>query len=177
MYLKLKAVEITTYDFNRGEKQYHMPILKLAGVTNDDAAAEVFVGYLSPFRGYRFQVSATHDGQVDLGSSDVVGLANLKITSWGNGTATAVTASNCNLVGITKNLLQGLMLDAITDFLGYPHSANRWAIQNGIVIDEDEKMVIDAGTIRDVKRSEIFKQYITQVYNYLYDENVAQEEW
>ena len=30
------------------------------------------VGYLSAFRGYKFQVSATRDGQSDLGSSWVI---------------------------------------------------------------------------------------------------------
>ena len=177
MNLKFKSIEISSYDFKRGETQYHMPILKVACVTNDEKEEEVITGYLSPFRGYRFQVSATHDGITDLGASDVVGLANLKITSLGVETPTASTSSNCGLVGITKNILSGLMLDALTDFLGYPHHANRWAVKEGIV-SEDESLVIDASTIRSFKRSKIFNEYVTKVYNYLWEnENTTQEDW
>lgn len=175
MNLKFKPIEITSYDFKRGEKEYHMPILKVACVTEDEREAEIITGYLSPFRGYRFQVSATHDGQVDLGACDVVGLANLKINSWGQKTDTADTSSNCTLVGITKNVLLGLMVDALTDFLGYPHHANRWAVKEGL-ISEDETLVIDASTIRSFKRSKLFNEYVAQVYDYLWPEEVKEEE-
>lgn len=48
----------------------NMPILK---ITKDNDR----VGYLSPFRGYRFQVSGTIAGSGDYGSSSVVGLAKV----------------------------------------------------------------------------------------------------
>jgi hypothetical protein len=35
------------------------------------------IAYLSPFRGYRFQISETFDGQGDLASTPVLGLANI----------------------------------------------------------------------------------------------------
>lgn len=41
------------------------------------------VGYLAPFRGYRFQVSGTFDGEDDYGSSEVVGLKNAILKSTG----------------------------------------------------------------------------------------------
>jgi hypothetical protein len=48
-----------------------MPILKLM---NADGRS---LGYVSPFRGYCFQVSATVNGEGDKGSSTVVGLGNI----------------------------------------------------------------------------------------------------
>ena len=51
-----------------------MPILK---ITKDDGDGFRRVGYLSPFRGYRFQVSGTINGSGDYGSSSVVGLAKV----------------------------------------------------------------------------------------------------
>ena len=38
--------------------------------------SDIIVGYLSPFRCYRFQVSGTFDGQGDYGCTEVIGLAN-----------------------------------------------------------------------------------------------------
>lgn len=175
MNLKLKAIEISNYDFKRGDNQYHMPILKIACVLDNEEQSEIITGYLSPFRGYRFQVSATHDGNMDLGSSSVVGLANLKIDNWGRETPTALTASNCSLIGITKEILKGLMSNAIIDFLGYPHIGYKRAVKSELV-SEDETLVIDASTVRDVTRSNLFKLYIDMVYDYLWNENNTQEE-
>ena len=49
--------------------QENMPVLKIT--VNET------VGYLLPFRWYRFQVSATKDGQLDFVSSEVIGLKHL----------------------------------------------------------------------------------------------------
>lgn len=54
----------------------NMPILKITKDNNDGSDFRR-VGYLSPFRGYRFQVSGTIDGSGDYGSSSVVGLAKV----------------------------------------------------------------------------------------------------
>ena len=44
-----------------------MPIICVERIRNGESQ----IGYLTPFRGYRFQVSATIDGRRDLGASDV----------------------------------------------------------------------------------------------------------
>lgn len=44
-----------------------MPILAVERTRNGESQ----IGYLTPFRGYRFQVSETIDGQWDLGASEV----------------------------------------------------------------------------------------------------------
>lgn len=176
MNLKLKPIGIFNYDFKIGKEIIHMPILNVACVTMDEREAEIISGFLSPFRGYKFQVSATYDGQNDLGSSDVVGLANLRILSKGKDTPTASTVSNCSIEGINKIILSGLMLDALTDFLGYPHHAKHWAVKEGLV-SEDETLIIDASTIRSFKHTALFKEYVTRVYHYLWNENNTQKEW
>lgn len=47
-----------------------MPVLKIVVEDNKDF-------YLSPFRGYSFQVSGSLEGSGDYGSSEVIGLANV----------------------------------------------------------------------------------------------------
>lgn len=174
MNLTIKAKEIGHYEWGYGDNKHHMPILTLVCV--DKAGNEVITGFLSPFRGYSFQVSASFEGQVDLGASQVVGLANIKVNDWGdaNKTKTAATSSNCSLDGITKELMKGLMLDAITDFTEYPHDVNRWAVRHGYELNET---TIDAvNGFKALKRSDIFKEYVDQVFDYLWNENATGEE-
>lgn len=57
--------EISPWEITFGEDG--MPILAVERIRNGESQ----IGYLTPFRGYRFQVSATLDGKWDLGSSDV----------------------------------------------------------------------------------------------------------
>ena len=66
----MRAVEVITLSSIRYYKGY-MPI----GILTNSKGMEV--GYLSPFRGYSFQVSATFEGHSDLGSTQVFGLNNL----------------------------------------------------------------------------------------------------
>ena len=54
--------------------RYYKGYMPIGILTNDDGME---VGYLSPFRGYSFQVSATFEGHSDLGSTQVFGLNNL----------------------------------------------------------------------------------------------------
>ena len=171
MVLKIKAKEIGNYEWGYSQKHY-MPILTLVCADKDDN--EIVTGYLSPFRGYSFQVSASFTGSVDLGASQVVGLANIKVDHWGEKTATAVTNSNCSLTSITKELLKGLMLDAITDFAEYPHEYHRWAIGDDVEIADDEELIITG--FKDLKRSDMFKDYAAKVYDYLWPQETTVEE-
>lgn len=50
---------------------FHMPQLTIK-------ANDKVVGYLTPFRGYRFQVSLTEEGEWDLGSSPVMFMNEFK---------------------------------------------------------------------------------------------------
>ena len=54
--------------------RYYKGYMPIGILTNDDGME---VGYLSPFRGYSFQVSATFEGHSNLGSTQVFGLNNL----------------------------------------------------------------------------------------------------
>lgn len=69
----IKALEVIV-------KEDGMPILplRLKNVEKElpeDKDYKTF--YLSPFRGYKFQISATKDGSWDIASSEVVGLGNM----------------------------------------------------------------------------------------------------
>ena len=57
--------KISPWEITFGEDG--MPILAVERIRNGESQ----IGFLTPFRCYRFQVSATIDGQWDLGSSDV----------------------------------------------------------------------------------------------------------
>ena len=72
---ELKPVRATFGELRMYEN--FMPVLEIK--VNDKV-----VGYLSPFRGSRFQVSGTFDGQGDYGSSEVVGLKNAILKNTGS---------------------------------------------------------------------------------------------
>ncbi len=48
-----------------------MPILAVEKMGDKAECISNHIGYLTPFRGYRFQVSATLDGKWDMGASDI----------------------------------------------------------------------------------------------------------
>jgi len=52
-----------------------MPLLEVVG--KDDNQVVLFTHYLSPFRGYSFQVSRSIGGDHDYASSEVIGLGNI----------------------------------------------------------------------------------------------------
>ena len=69
----LKNLEYTVD--NRAAKPYEitfstngMPIMAVP-IRRDDRE---YIGYITPFRGYRYQVSKTIDGECDLGASEVI---------------------------------------------------------------------------------------------------------
>ena len=79
-------------------------------------------GYLHPFRGYRFQVSGSVEGDGDHGSSEVLGLANIVTASFaGRDTAKnpdlSVWASNSS--DICVSLLEALAWNALDEYTGH----------------------------------------------------------
>ena len=74
------------------------------------------VGYLAPFRGYRFQVSGTFDGDGDYGSSEVVGLKNAILKSTGTSNNSLYYRSNCNAHDTSIEMLLGLATIALAKF-------------------------------------------------------------
>lgn len=58
-----------------------MPQMKIT--VNDNISGRTRIGYLTPFRGYRFQVSGDMNGGGDYGSSEVVGLARILLADYG----------------------------------------------------------------------------------------------
>lgn len=93
----------------------NMPMMK---ITRDDDR----VGYLSPFRWYRFQVSGNMAGSGDYGSSPVIGLAKVlyaQYTSENDGTA----GYQSNYYDTGAELLCVLAEQAIRNFDAYiPYS-------------------------------------------------------
>ena len=87
----------------------NMPI----GVLTDEEGNEV--GFLSPFRNYKFQVSATFEGSRDLGSSKVIGLGNVWHANKSRGDGIGYQ-SNLTWFDTKKELLKGQAALAILDF-------------------------------------------------------------
>ena len=71
------------------------------------------VGYLQPFRGYKFQVSGTAKGSMDLGSTRVIGLGHLINITHKTG---PTFNSNRNMEGISKELILAMISLAVTNF-------------------------------------------------------------
>jgi hypothetical protein len=106
--------EIRTVELVYGEESV-LPQLKL---TNTDGRV---VGFLSPFRGYCFQVSSTIDGEFDRGASTVVGLGNIVKAFQGYSSTSnySIYSSNCSPVkGIFADMAQLALLKADIE-LGY----------------------------------------------------------
>jgi len=74
-------------------------------------------GYLSAFRGYKFQVSATRDGQYDLGSSWVIGLGNLNSVPVSHDSEKDwLYRSNLNKPNIDHYLIECVAMRAVVEF-------------------------------------------------------------
>lgn len=86
-----------------------MPILEV--LLNEECT-----GYLSPFRGYCFQVSMTSSGQWDMGSSPVLGLKNI-LEATVPGVIGSGYQSNLTWDGEAQAcLLKGLALQALVEY-------------------------------------------------------------
>ena len=79
-------------------------------------------GYLHPFRGYRFQVSGSVEGDGDHGASEVLGLANI-VTGSFSGRATAknpdLSIWSSNSSDICVSLLEALAWNALDEYTGH----------------------------------------------------------
>ena len=124
-YFKFKRVNV---------EEGKMPVLKVDAIlekgeyVNDGGRSLTFVakeeeetviirsGYLSPFRGYKFQVSGTEDGDWDLGSSKVIGLANIDYFRKGSGFSPY--ASNADRYDAIIELFKGQAMLALNEFYG-----------------------------------------------------------
>ena len=73
-YVTFEIVKGTITDINT------MPHMKIT--VNDDISGRTRIGFLAPFRGYRFQVSGNITGDGDYGSSEVVGLARILLADY-----------------------------------------------------------------------------------------------
>ena len=110
--IKDEIEELKTVRATFGElKMYEnfMPVLEIK--VNDKV-----VGYLSPFRGYRFQVSGTFDGEGDYGSSEVVGLKNAILKNTGTSDDSLYYRSNCKAHDTSIEMLLGLATIAVAKF-------------------------------------------------------------
>ena len=110
--IKDEVEELKTARATFGELRMYenfMPVLEIK--VNDKV-----VGYLSPFRGYRFQVSGTFDGEGDYGSSEVIGLKNAILKSTGTSDDSLYYRSNCNAHDTSIEMLLGLATIAVAKF-------------------------------------------------------------
>jgi hypothetical protein len=90
------------------------------------------IGYLTPFRGYRFQISETIKGEGDMASSEVIGFGNIvtvcknpiKRTSLYN----SIYASNSE--SLTEGILHAFLMECF-----YRFSANRYGMDSYIELD------------------------------------------
>ena len=118
--------------------------------------------YLSPFRGYKFQVSGTVDGSGDYGSTDAFGLGNIVNMRRGSGTGYQSNLGN----DTDKYVLAMAAYFALALFAEYPHCR-----------DEEEKTTIVVnpklchyGTFRYKKlkeQGELFDRFIDLSYDWV----------
>lgn len=96
-------------------EETRIPTMHLA--IKNDYDEIVYDGWLSPFRGYKFQVSKTKDGEWDKGSSGVIGLKHCLVpVSSGRG-----YESDFDRDGIHKELIYGQIMLALTDWISGFH--------------------------------------------------------
>ena len=103
-YNKMKISEVIF-----GEQKMPVSVLK-------DEQGEA-VGYLTPFRGYSFQVSGSLEGAGDLGSSQVIGLGNILHAKRDKEGSDLLKRSNLGWNSTIKELLKGQAALAILDFI------------------------------------------------------------
>lgn len=103
------------------EKATDIPVIHC--VIKDDNDQVINEGWLAPFRAYCFQVSGTPTGQGDKGSSFVIGLKHCIDINTDNRPG---YQSNCGLEGISKELLLGQALIAITKWAGKGVDLGQW---------------------------------------------------
>ena len=83
------------------------------GEDGEDNEKIIKIGYLHPFRGYRFQVSGAPEGVLDHGSSQVIGLSHCLRATYKEGYG---SNSNLDPQGISQELLRGQAALAVIEF-------------------------------------------------------------
>lgn len=126
---KVTMKEIRFYGFRK------MPI----GVLVDEDGNEV--GYLSPFRNYKFQVSGTFEGDRDIGSSKVVGLGNIWHANKSRGDGIGYQ-SNLTWFDTKKELLKGQAALALLDFERHDYKVSLGSFRE-IKLSNDETVWVD----------------------------------
>lgn len=123
----IEVIHLSSIRYYKG----YMPI----GILTDDAGHEV--GYLAPFRGYSFQVSATFEGHSDLGSTQVFGLNNILDARLGTERNIGYQ-SNLRMDSVKLYMLKLAAKEAVNKFC-----ANRWNLSS----EDDETVYV----FRDTK--------------------------
>jgi hypothetical protein len=95
-----------------------MPVVEIAPAHPDIPGFRGRRMWLSPFRGYSFQVSSGAEGRCAIGCSEVVGLANVVDAQYGT-TREHGYESNVSLANIHKELLLGLASRAMINAQAY----------------------------------------------------------
>lgn len=116
-----------------------MPQLEIIGVTARGEEKE-HTYYLSPFRGYRFQVSENAHGEWDCGSSEVLGLGNIILATKsfeGVASRNSVFASNHGYKNgnAAKEIFHAMIITALTD-----HAR---MYKEGLSLSMDDRRTID----------------------------------
>ena len=99
------------------------------------------VGFLSPFRNYKFQVSATFEGSRDLGSSKVIGLGNVWHANKSRGDGICYQ-SNLTWFDTKKELLKGQAALAILDFERHDYKVSLGHVGK-VKLSNDEEVWVD----------------------------------
>lgn len=126
-------------------KEDGFPVLVLSNFDEKDI-------YLSPFRGYKFQVSKTIKGEWDLGGSEVVGLANI-ISPDHEEKKLSIFYSNLSKVNTEKYIFELLAKEALDD-----------ACKNYIPGWMDPEMF---NRVKDSGQRKLFKEFIDASYDYI----------
>lgn len=126
---KITMKEIRFYGFRK------MPI----GVFVDEEGNEV--AFLSPFRNYKFQVSATFDGDRDMGSSKVIGLGNIWSANKSRGDGIGYQ-SNLTWFDTKKELLKGQAALALLDFERHDYKVSLGHFGK-VKLSNDEEVWVD----------------------------------
>lgn len=142
---KVTAMEI----MNHGDSS-KMPMIKLTVTSDlgeDGTISRSY--YLSPFRGYRFQVSGNADGECDYGSSEAIGLGNV-VAACDNYKA---PSSNRSIYSANDTMMQIIFRSLISNALNQAKVRCEFSIPMGM---ED-------GSWRD----DIIDEFIDDTINYI----------
>ena len=134
-----------------------------------DAETQEEVGYLSPFRGYRFQVSQTFDGCGDLGSSDVVGLNKILHCNAPKDLGEFGYNSNLGWEDTCIEFLMGQALVALSKFSSYPHGEH-YAVDVFSSSCKENRALRNGRYVKNILLATKLDQFIGETICWLYPE-------